>query len=386
MLLGYSKDGGRPMTDTNNPTEPESVPSEPEAPAAAAPATTAAAPAPEPARSGGGGIIVLILLLLVLLLGGGAAGAWFFWLHHPIPALSTLKLPFLPHPTPAPGTSSAAPAPAPPVVARQPAPVTASAAAPSGAPPSSQVATIPGAPAAPVQEDAAGLLADSQHAGLPRDALATLAVENGKLGAATPDQTNALAIAMARDEAAMLARSAAAREREVDSTLGSWGGGSGAIGNVRRARANLGAAIAAVNQAPDGAAAIDAARRAVAVYPAFASAYAAATRYYAPAKRAQFWAVVGQCRSLANGIYAYAANAKAGGVFATAGRRQAFEEMQDNVARSQGYISELNQLAYYERGEVDLGRLNGNLDRVQGIKQSLYRLDANSGDLYAANK
>jgi hypothetical protein len=377
------------MADTNNPTEPEAVPSEPEAPAAAAPAP---APPPQPARGGGGGVIVLILLLLVLLLGGGAAGAWFFWLpHHPMPALSTLKLPFLPHPTPAPGTSSTAPAPAP-VVAQQPAPVASSAAAssaaaPSGAaPPSSQVAAIPGAPAAPVQEDAAGLLADSQHAGLPRDTLATLAAENGKLGAATPDQTNALAMAMARDEAAMLARSAAAREHEVDNTLGSWGGGGGAIVSVRRARTNLASAIAAVNRAPDGASAIDAARRAVAAYPAFANAYAVATRYYVPAKRAQFWEVAGQCRSLANGIYAYAANAKAGGVFATTGRRQAFQEMQDNVARSQGFIGELNQLADYERGEVDLGRLNGNLDRVQGIKQQLYRLYAVSGDLYAANK
>jgi len=300
------------MSDTNNPTEPEAVPSEPEAAAAAAP--PAAAPL-QAARGGGGGIIVLILLLLALVLGGGAAGAWFFWLpHHPIPALSTLRLPFLPHPTPAPGTPSAAPASAPPVVAQQPPPPALSAAAPSAAPVSaapvfSQVATVPGPPAAPVQEDAAGLLADSQHAGLPRDQLATLAAENGKLGAATPDQTNALAIAMARDDAAMLTRSAAAREREVDSTLGSWRGANGVVVSVHRARANLTTAIAAVSRAPDGASAIDAARRAVAAYPALASAYAAATRYYVPAKRAQFWSLAGQCRSLANGIYAYAANA-----------------------------------------------------------------------------
>jgi hypothetical protein len=60
--------------------------------------------------------------------------------------------------------------------------------------------------------------------------------------------------------------------------------------------------------------------------------------------------------------------------------------MQDNVARSQGYIGELNRLVDYERAEVDLGGLNANLNRVQGIKQSLYRLYATSGDLYAANK
>ncbi len=196
--LATAKTGGRPMADTNNPTEPEAVPSEPEAPAAAAPAP---APPPQPARGGGGGVIVLILLLLVLLLGGGAAGAWFFWLpHHPMPALSTLKLPFLPHPTPAPGTSSTAPAPAP-VVAQQPAPVASSAAAPSAAAPSgaaprrrrSQPSQAPGGARAGRRRGPARRPA---HAGLPRDTLATLAAENGKLVAATPDQTNALAMAM----------------------------------------------------------------------------------------------------------------------------------------------------------------------------------------------
>jgi hypothetical protein len=360
------------MTDTGNPPEPEPT-AQPQA----------AAPPPAPARGGGGGI-VLILLLLVLLLGGGAAGAWFFWLpHHPMPALSTLRLPFLPHPTPAPGTSSAAVAPAaPPAAALPPAPV-ASAAPPS----SSQAAALSSAPpAAPVQEEAAGLLADAQHAGLPREELSALAVQNGKLGAATPDQVNPIAIAMARQEAAMLGRAAAAREREVNGALGSWDGGGGAIASVRRARANLTAAIIAVNRATDGEAAIEAARRAVATYPAFASAYASATRYYVPAKRAQFWAIAGQCRSLYSEIYSYAANAKAGGVFATEGRRQAYQQMQENVTRAQGDIGELNQIADYERGEMDLGRLSDNLYRVQGLKASLYRLYAESGDLYAANK
>jgi len=379
------------MTDTNNPSEPEPAAPTPAAaetpPAAAAPAAAAPATAAPPAK-GGGGVVALILVLIVLLLGGGAAGAWFLWLpHHPIPALAKLNLPFLPHPTPAPGTPSAAPAAAPAPVAVQPPPVVAASAAPaSSAPPSSQVASIPGPPAAPVQEEAAGLLTDAQHAGLPRDQVSALAVENGKLGAATPDQVDALAMAMARNEAAMLGRNAAAREREVDSALGSWGGGGGAVASVRRARANLTAAIIAVNQAPDGVSAIEAARRAVAAYPAFASAYTAATRYYAPAKRAQFWAVAGQCRSLYNEVYAYAANAKAGGVFATEGRRQAFQEMQDNVIRAQRYIGELNQLAYDERYDADPGRLVSNLNRAQGIKAALYNLYAVSGNLYEANK
>jgi hypothetical protein len=384
------------MSDTNNPGEPAApapAAAETPSPAAAEAAPAAPAAAAPAAKGGAGGLIALILVLLVLLLGGGAASAWFFWLpHHPIPALAKLNLPFLPHPTPAPGTLSVAPAAAPAPVAVQVTPAAPSSAAassaapPSAAPPSSQVANIPGPPAAPVQEEAAGLLTDAQHAGLPRDQVAALAVENGKLGAATPDQVNALAMAMARNEAAMLGRSAAVREREVESTLGSWGGGGGAIASVRRARANLNAAISAVNQAPDGVSAIDAARRAVAVYPAFASAYTVATRYYLPAKRAQFWAVAGQCRSLYNEVYAYAANARAGGVFATEGRRQAFQEMQDNVVRAQGYIGELNQLAYDERYDADPGRLGGNLNRAQGIKAALYNLYAVSGNLYEANK
>jgi hypothetical protein len=385
------------MSDTNNPSEPEPAAPTPVAAEAPAPAAPAAPPVAPPAR-GGGGVIGLIVLLLVLLLGGGAAGAWFFWLpHHPMPALAKLNLPFLPHPTPAPGTLSVAPAAPPAPVAVQATPAaplsseTPSAAPPSGAPLSgaplsSQLANIPGAPAAPMQEEAAGLLTDAQHAGLPRDQLSALAVENGKLGAATPDQANALAMAMARNEAAMLGRNAAVRQREVETTLGSWGGGGGAVASVRRARANLAAAISAVNQAPDGVSAIEAARRAVAAYPAFLSAYTAATRFYLPAKRAQFWAVAGQCRSLYNEVYAYAANARAGGVFATEGRREAFQEMQDNVTRAQGYIGELNQLAYDERYDGDPGRLNGNLNRAQGIKAALYNLYAVSGNLYEANK
>ncbi|HLK25077.1 MAG TPA: hypothetical protein VKT30_10490 [Caulobacteraceae bacterium] len=363
------------MTDADSPA-PTPAP-------AAAPAS--APPEAAPARRGAGGLLVV---LLVLLAGGGGLFAGVYVAKHPLPALASLRLPALSHPAPAPGTPRVQAAPHL-TVTPEPAPPLAPPAAP---PPPMSVSGGPAVAAAPVQEGAASLLADARRAGTPREQVAALGAATGRLaaltaaGAAPADQVNRQAMSMARNEAAALSRSAAAREREVEATLGGWEGSDWAVAAVRRADANLNAAAAAVGRAPDGASAIEAARRAVAAYPAFLAAYTAAARYYVPAKHQEFWSVVGDCHRLASGVASYAANLSRGGAFATAGRRSAYREIQDQNARAQGLIGELDQLADYERGATDLIALDANLDRAQRLRQALYGLYASAGGLYAANK
>ena len=372
-------------------------------PAAAAPAAPSPDAAPPTHRGGAGGVIV-VLLLAILALGLGAAAGWIFYLpKHPIPALANLKIPFMQRAGPATAGAAHSAAARPPVVAEAPpgpapgaspppaassasaAPASSASAAPiavaSGAPPANSAQ--PPLAAGQVQADAAGLVADARRAGLPRDQIGALTAANSRLAGAV--DADGAAMAMARNEAALLARISLARQREVDATLGSWGGGSGSVGAVHRARANLAAAIAAVYAARDGGSALAAARRAVAVYPMFANAYATATRDYAPGKRALFAAVANQARGAAAQVVADASEIRSG-AFATTGRRAAYEELQANAVRANGLMSELNMVASYEAYESDPRRLDGQIARATEIRETVMGLYASSSALYQANK
>jgi hypothetical protein len=256
---------------------------------------------------------------------------------------------------------------------------------PASAVPAVAVSSAPPAPSDRVQQEAAGLVSDAQRYGLPRDQIGALNAANGQLAAGTPDQVNGLAMTMARNEATALSRLAQGRAREVETALGGWGGGGGALDAVRRARGALAVAIVAVSRAPDGVTAIDAARHAAAAYAVFSNAYTAAARYYPPARRAQFYTVAGQARAYADEVVALSSATEVP-LFPTTGRREAYDELQSNAARARREVAQLNELAQFEGGESDLRSLDANLSQAKSISRSLYGLYRVSNALYLANK
>jgi non-specific serine/threonine protein kinase len=286
------------------------------------------------------------------------------------------------------------PAPKPPIVAATPRP------SPAAGP--SQAVVIP-----PVEQAADGLIADAQQAGRPdkeiaaltgaRANISTFAGQIKALGAAPGAaakaapllvQLNGAGVDMARGEIGALGRLAQVQAREVEHTLGGSAriaGSASAVAAVRQAQGALDAAAVPIAQASDGAAAIDAARRSIAAYGAFASAYASATRFYVPAKRAQITSAAIDVRAEAAQLTAMA-NVPKPWFLAAQARKHAYQQLQDNAARAKAELAQLEPIARAAAGSGDLKLLDADLARVSGLKQSLAGLRASSAAAQAAAK
>jgi len=276
-----------------------------------------------------------------------------------------------------------------------PATAAASAAALSAGPAAGAVPSLQ-----PIQNDAAGLLADAQHAGRPRQELAALSDANSKIDAlaaqihaapaagapALVTQLDGLAFGMARTETAALSRGAQAQTREVTTTLGGASEGAAAVAAVRQARANLAAASAGATTGADPLAAIDSARRAIPAYAAFAAAYARATPLYAAVKRAAIPPVAAQARTYAGQIAALAAAAPRPWVFASQGRKQAYQDLQSDAARAKTLEAQVEQLAQAASGQNDLAQISASLSQANEIKGTLASLYASATATAQANK
>jgi non-specific serine/threonine protein kinase len=308
----------------------------------------------------------------VVLLAAGAGGAGYLYLqaHHHGPLLA-----------PAGKAAPATPA--------------ASAAAVAAAPAAAAVPSLQ-----PIQDAAAGLVADAQHAGRPRQELGALSEANSKIdalaaqihtvpAAAAPPlvtQLDGLAVGMARTETAALSRAAQAQTREVTSTLGDASEGAAAVAAIRQARANLASASAAASSGADPVAAIDAARRSIPAYAAFAAAYARATPLYAAVKRAAIPPVAAQARAYAGQIAALASAAPHPWVFASAGRKQAYQDLQSDAARAKTLEAQVEQLAQAANGQNDLAQISASLSQVTEAKGALASLYASANATAQANK
>jgi hypothetical protein len=347
----------------------------PAAPEGAAPVADAPAPAPadieapaaEPAKRRAPPW-PLLAGVAVVLLAAGAGGAGFLYLQaqrHGAPAAPVGKV-----------------APTSPAVAQ----------------------AAPGAPAAaslqPIQDDAAGLVADAQHAGRPRQELAALGGANSRIdalaaqihgtpAAAAPPlvtQLDGLAVGMARTETAALSRQAQAQTHEVTTTLGGASEGAEAVAAVRQARSNLAAASAGATTAADPVAAIDAARRSIPAYAAFSAAYARATPLYAAVRRAAIPPIAAEARAYAGQIAALVAAAPRPWVFASQGRKQAYQDLQSDGARAKTLEAQVVQLAQAANGQDDLGQLSASLSQVTEVKGTLASLYASASATAQANK
>jgi serine/threonine protein kinase len=261
----------------------------------------------------------------------------------------------------------------------------ASAAAPQASP--------QGAPSS-FEQDTDGLIADAQRMGRPPKEVAALVDSKAKIAAlgaqirglaSTPGasaktqplvvELNGLAAGMSRGEAAALGRAAQGPLRDVEHTLAKpqSGDASNAVAAVRQAEANLDAAIAAVSQVEDADASIDAARRSLAAYGAFADADAAATRFFAPAKRAQVADLDAQARVISSQIAALAGAPKPW-LFASQSRKQAYQLLQDNAAHSKAQMAQLDQLSQSTASTSDLKALDAAVAQASAIKQALASL------------
>jgi non-specific serine/threonine protein kinase len=346
---------------------------------AASPAVTAdavvvdapAEPSPEPAKKRSPLVPLLAAgAAVILVAGGGGAGFLYLQQHHkgapPAPTGKTAT-----------AATSTGPAAGP-------------AAAPAAAAPSVQ----------PIQDDAAGLLADAQHAGRPRQEVGALADANGKINAlaaqihganaatAAPlvTQLDGLAVGMARGETAALSRIAQTQTREVTTTLGAASEGASAVAAVRQARAGLAAASAGAAAGADPVAAIDSARKSIPAYAAFAAAYARATPLYAAVRRAAIPPVAAQARSYASQIASLASATTRPWVFASQGRKQAYQDLQSDAARAKTLEAQAEQLAQAASGQSDVAQLNATLAQLTQIKGSLASLYASASATAQANK
>ena len=276
------------------------------------------------------------------------------------------------------------------------------------APPVSSAPAAPGQAIVvpPVEQGADGLIADAQQAGRPQKEIAALNEGKAKLAAlatqiralsGTPGaanaaplltQLNATAVDMSRGEAASLGRMALVQAREVDRTLGGGArveGSTEAVAAVHRTKAGLDAAAAPILQGADGPAAIDAARHSIAAYASFGASYAAATRFYAPAKRAALGPVIGDARAEGAQVTAMAAVAKPWFLAATA-RKQAYQLLQDNAARAKAQLAQLDPISRAAADTSDLKALDADIAKADAIKQSLASLRASSAGAQAAAK
>ena len=249
---------------------------------------------------------------------------------------------------------------------------------------------------------AAGLLADAQHAGRPSNEIGAISAANAKLAAlatqmAAPPvsgappaglpaatQFNSVADAMARNEAARINASIQSPAREVDATIGGSSEGAGAVAAVHQPSPRLVPRRPRPLRRPGDRDQRGAARdRGL---PGVPSAYSAAQRYYAPANGRSSTAWPHRPAPWPARSPASSTSAPRPGLFATAGRKQAFQQMQDNATKAKSYVAQLDQLAASENSETDPSRLSANLAQANNIRELLSGLYASTNALAQANK
>jgi hypothetical protein len=191
---------------------------------------------------------------------------------------------------------------------------------------------------------------------------------------------------MARTETGALSRLAQAQMHEVTTTLADAPSASSAVAEVRDARANLAAASAGAAGGADPVAAIDSARKAIAAYSVFAAAYARAAPLYAAVRRAAIPPVAAEARNYAAQIAALASGAEHPWVFASQGRKQAYQDLQADAARAKTLEAQAEQLAQAANGQSEVGQLGATLAQVTQIKGTLASLYASANATAEANK
>jgi serine/threonine protein kinase len=249
-----------------------------------------------------------------------------------------------------------------------------------------------------VEESAAGLLADIQKFNRPAKEVAALTDANGKIAGlaaqlkgADPakakdlqSQMNDAGADMARNEATALGRAAVLLWRDIQPTPGKTAPAEAAtsLATVTQAKDSLDKAVAAVAQAPDAAAALQAAREAVASYDAFSKAYDAVSQFFLTARRTDLATLDTQAQDVANKLDALGKVSKPW-ILASHARKQAYQDMVDAATSGTAQLAKIDAMNKAAQTATDLHKISTSLTQATAIKTMLDGLLTKSNAAYA---
>ena len=116
-------------------------------------------------------------------------------------------------------------------------------------------------------------------------------------------------------------------------------------------------------------------------FAGFANAYAAATRLFVPAKRAEIAALEASATAVSGQVVTLAAGPKPW-LLAAQARKQAYQQLQANAAGAKAASAQLEQIAQSAASTSDLRQLDADLSRATALRGDLSRL---YGAAYAAS-
>ena len=143
------------------------------------------------------------------------------------------------------------------------------------------------------------------------------------------------------------------------------------------AKARAEAAAAKINAAPSAIDAIGATREAIAAYVAFRSGYATAANLMLPARVQEFAAQEGQARQIATQVIDLGRQGRPG-LFASRERRDGWKLRQDNAAKAQGLVAELDQLAQQTKVATTAKKVERATAQAKSIRRALSALQSAS--------
>jgi hypothetical protein len=109
----------------------------------------------------------------------------------------------------------------------------------------------------------------------------------------------------------------------------------------------------------------------------FSQAYASATPFFAPAKRAEISAVLDAARAESGRVIALAAGPRPG-LFAPGAKKAAYKQLQDNASRAKSEEAGLGAIAQAANGASDLKRLADVMNQASAARGRLTQLYASS--------
>ncbi len=275
--------------------------------------------------------------------------------------------------------------------------------------PTQQSNTHPKPAAAPLNVtvldiQSSALLADAQRLHRPQEEIDSLTGSNTQiaamasqlhgLGTKPTDRTKVrsllaqmknLAVDMSHDEATALQHASAQLWRDLEKPPGRTiaPDAAAAIAKAQQAKTDLDNAIAAAQQAQDGNASLQATRKALVAYDAFAAASEALAPFYITARRSDFAALVATTRSISDRLVALGSVSKPSWLFPSHARKDAYQTLSANATEAQSQVAQLNALQARADAATSLKKINAAMSRASAIKARLNTLLANSNAAYS---
>ena len=254
-----------------------------------------------------------------------------------------------------------------------------------------------------VDVSARALLADAQRFNRPQDEIdaltdantqiATVAAQLRKLGTTPKDRNNVrslsdqmkkMSVDMGHNEATALTHASAPLWRDLQKPPGKVVGAdaAAAIATAKQAKANLDDTLLAAQQAQDGVGALEATRKALGAYDAFAKASEAVAPFYISARRSDLAALATDAHNVSDRVVALG-GVKEPWFLASRARKDAYQTLTANAAAAQTQIAELDDVQRRAGSATTLKKVDAALRSATAIKARLDSLLANSNTAYS---